>query len=426
MPILVTGPSTLTVGSVSTYTTTATPGGAWASSNTAAVTIDAVTGVATGVGVGITQISYTVAGDSGNLQVAGQAVGSLTNGMNFNTVYSALQNRVLWQSQGIVSDSNRFFEDFHPLNDTALLDAMRPKDGSTLTQYLGNLQRSVIMDMLNAVYNAPQMLDKAKLVFFRENQPLPYQLVTAYNPEQFVGLQIYPGKGDKTIKLNSLQLFFTEAVDFNLYLYNDFFLDPVMTIPVHAEKWNLTIIDLGQKIILTNLVPEAYKGGRWYLGYWQGDLGSSQAIYYPVNYSLFHNVDVIAFSAPQWTDPNGNKNFQRNNIGANNLMYGMNLELSTFVDGTNNIVQANHLYDELIGLMMTVRNIKNYIFNYRSNDVRNKITSIPELGKLYAELNGFKADDEIPYVLGLKDMVNREIKRVKQSFQKKDTIKIGW
>jgi len=280
--------------------------------------------------------------------------------------------------------------------------------------------------MLNAVYCAPQMLDKAKLVFYRENQPLPYQLVTAYTPEQFVGLQIYCGKGDKTVKLNSLQLFFTEAVDFNLYLYNDFFLDPVMTIPVHAEKWNQTIIDLGEKIILTNLVPSAYKGGRWYLGYWQGDLGAAEAIYYPVNYSLFHNVNVIAFSAPQWIDPNGNKNFQRNNIGANNLMYGMNLELSTFVDGTNNIVQANHLYDELIGLLMTVRNIKNYIFNYRSNGPQRNITGIPELGKLYAELNGFKADEEIPYVLGLKDMVNREIKRVKQSFQKKDDIKIGW
>ena len=426
MPILVTGPSTLTVGSVSAYTTTAAPGGVWVSSNTAAVTIDSGTGIATGVGVGITQISYTVTGDSGNIQVAGQAVGSLTNGMNFNTVYSALKDRVLWQSQGLVSGSNRFFEDFHPLNDTALLDAMRAKDGSTLTQYLDNLQRSVIMDMLNAVYCAPQMLDKAKLVFYRENQPLPYQLVQAYTPEQFVGLQIYAGKGDKTVKLNSLQLFFTEAVDFNLYLYNDFFLDPVMTIPVHAKKWNQTIIDLGETIILTNLVPSAYKGGRWYLGYWQGDLGSSQAIYYPVNYSLFHNVDVIAFSAPQWVDPNGNKNFQRNNIGANNLMYGMNLELSTFVDGTNNIVQANHLYDELIGLLMTVRNIKNYIFNYRSNGPQRNIAGIPELGKLYAELNGFKADEEIPYVLGLKDMVNREIKRVKQSFQKKDTIKIGW
>jgi hypothetical protein len=371
-------------------------------------------------------IVYTVGGSSVILYINITAVGSLTNGFNFPVVYPALSSRVLWKSQGIVSQSARYYEDFHPICDTAILDAIRPQDGNTLTQYLDNLQRAVIMDCLNAVYNAPQIIDKAKLVFYRENQPLPYQLVTNYDPQQFVGLQIYVGKGDTAVKFNSLQLFFTEDVTFNLYLYNDFFLDPVMTIPVTAQKWNETIIDLGQTIILNNLVPQAYKGGRWYLGYWQNDLGSAQAIYYPVNYGLFHNVQVIAFSAPEWIDPNGNVNFQRNNIGANNLMYGMNLELSTFKDPTNTVVQQNHLYDELFGLLMATRVVKNCIFNYRSNSDQRNIEAIPELAKLYGEMNGYKADDEIPYVLGLKDEVNREVKRVKQSFQKKETIKIGW
>ncbi len=425
-PLPIGGITSIIAGSKTIYSC-ATPNGTWSSTDTDIATVDADSGLVTAISSGSVQIVYTVDTDSTAINLTVQPLLSLTNGINYNTVYPKLKDRVLWKSQGIVSHSQRYYEDFHPLNDTAIIDAMRPQDGSTLAEYLANEQRAVIMEILNATYNAPQIIDRAKLVFYRDNQPLPYQLVQNV-AGSFVGLQLFVGKGDNAIKLNSLQMFFTRAADFNLYLYNDFFIEPKLVIPVHVETWNETIIDLGETIILNNLVPSGYKGGRWYLGYWADDIiaQDTQAIFYPVNYNLFHCASCLGFSAPTWQNPPiGGRNFVRNNIGANNLMYGMNLEMSSFVDASNNIVQNNHLFDELMGLMMSVRRCEYAIFNYRSNSDQRNVEGIPELGKLYAELNGFKADEEIPYVLGLKDKVNREMKRVKQAFQKHESITIG-
>lgn len=254
--------------------------------------------------------------------------------------------------------------------------------------------------------------------------PLPIQLVA--NQGQFVGLKFYIGQGDAAIKINSLQLFFTTAASFNLYLYNDFFLDPIKTIPVTVSAYQETIIDLGNEIILNNLVPTQYKGGRWYLGYFQNDLPADcQAVYYPCGVNSYHPLTVLAYSAPLWIDPNGNTNFQRNNIGANNLMYGMNCEVSTFVDATNTIVQNSHLFDELIGLVMAARVVKNLIFSYQTNGVQRAIGSITQVAELYAQINGVKVADDIPYVEGLKNQIYREIKRVKAAFQVKKVTSVG-
>lgn len=417
------GAAILNVGSVSAFTDT-TAGGTWTSTNSGVATVDA-SGNVTAVSKGAVQIVYTVGSDSTAINLTVQSASSLTNGINFNKVYNALQNRVLFKSQGAISDSNRYYEDFHTLNDTALLDALRVQDNTTLAAYLTDKQRSVIMGMVNAVYNNPQVIDKPKLVFWKDDQPLPIQLTA--NQGQFVGLRLYVGKGDHAIKLNSLQLLFNQAVSFNLYLYNDFLLNPVMTIPVSAQAYNEVIIDLGETVILNNLVPTQYKNGMWYLGYFQNDLGSTQAIYYPVRYSSFHPVEVMAFSATPIQDINNNRNFNRQSIGANSLMYGMNLELSTFVDATNTIVQNVHLYDELIGLIMAKTVIEALIFSYRTNaTVRQMIDNI-SLEKLYAELNG-KATTitgEVIYGAGLAQKVGKEAFRVKQSMQENKLTSIG-
>lgn len=427
-PNPITGATIITVGSVTTLTDT-TLGGTWSSSNTAIATINAGTGLVTAIAPGICQIIYTVGSNSTSVSITVNAVSSLTNGINFNAVYPGiLQNRVLWKSQGILSASQRYYEGFHALNDTAILDDLRPNDGSTLTEYLENQQQAVCMEVLNAVYNAPQVIDKPKLAFWRDDMPLPIQLVA--NQDQFVGLYFYVGKGEHAVKLNNLYLFFNGAATFNLYLYNDFFLKPVMTIPVTVANYEETIINLGETLILNNLVPNSYNGGRWYLGYWQQDLPEGvQAIYYPVGYNSFSPLTVLAFSSTEWEGaPHGDnegRNFNRNTIGANNLMYGMNAQISTYRDASNSIVQQAHLLDEVIGLTMTVKSIEAMIFSYQSNDTQRVVQGIPSLQKLYGELNGYKVDAESPYIMGVKDKLNRAINTVKNGFQAKITLSIG-
>ena len=127
-PNPITGATTITVGSVTTLADSIS-GGTWSSSNTAIATIDPASGLVTAIAPGICQIIYTVGSNSTSVSITVNAVSSLTNGINFNAVYTGnLQNRVLWKSQGIVSASQRYYEGFHTLNDTAILDALRPNE----------------------------------------------------------------------------------------------------------------------------------------------------------------------------------------------------------------------------------------------------------------------------------------------------------
>ena len=243
------------------------------------------------------------------------------------------------------------------------------------------------------------------------------------NVGAFVGLKILVAHGDRAIKPSSLELFFDKDVTFNMYLYNDMTKAPIYTKSVTASANEQVIVDLGNDAIVNYLTPAVNKGGLWYFGYYQADLGDARAIYYPINMTSFHACRIWSYSAPV-TGSGADRNFVRNNIGANNLTYGLNLEVSTYVDATNMIVQSAGLFDELIGNVMAVRDITNIIYSYRSNATERN-TQYGTIGDLYAELNGYKADGESPYVMGLKNIVNRAIKSVKGAFQQEDGNVVG-
>lgn len=421
----ISGNTTLRVGFTTTLTD-ATAGGTWSSSDPAIATVGASTGIVNGIAVGSCSIIYTVGSDSMAVTMTVNAL-SLSNGMDVTEVYNALKNRVLWQSQGAASDSGRYFEDFHTLCDPALLKDLQPTlspSSDTYTAYLENLQRSVILDSINAIYNKPQLLDKNKLCFFRSDR---LYLQPVANSNQFVGLAISLSQGDYVTQLTQLLLFFDKDCTFNMNLYDDMLLDPIYVKQVSAKAYEQTVVDLAEDVIFRNLTDGDINGGRKYFGYYQSDIQAqgARALYYNLNYNRFHPCNVIAFSAPLWTDPNGNRNFNRYTIGANNLMYGLNAKVSTYRDATNNIIQNAQLFDQLIGLQMAAKIVEAIIYSYRSNSSQRQIQSNDQLQHLYEELNLAKPSDEIPYSVGLRKKIEREVFRVKDGFQKKGVTHVG-
>lgn len=417
----ITGNTSVMVGQTTTLSN-ATVGGNWSSSNTAIATVNG-SGVVTGVASGSCAIIYTVGADSISASV-GVTQRTLSNGFDVDAVYNGLKNRVLWLSQGVNSQSNRYFEDFHTLSDTQLLDDLRPDTG-TLSDYLDNLQRSVILNAVNAVYNAPQVVDSTALCFYRGDwvmypQPVP-------NTGQFVGLRMLVSRGDFAVKLNSLELFFNNDCTFNMYLYNDMTNPPIYTVQVTASAMQQVIIDLSNDAILNWLSNTINKGGNFYFGYYQDDIEAqgAQAMYYSIAMQPYKAARIWAYSSPVTVDAQGNRNFQRNSIGSNNLTYGMNLEVTTYVDATNNVLRNSHLLDNLIGLQMAAKVVEQYIFTYRSNGIQRNVTSNDALQHLYEELNLAKPSEEIPYSVGLRKQINQEVIRVKQALQKQITKAVG-
>ena len=423
-PNPISGVSPLNIGSTYIFTDT-TIGGDWTSTNTAVATVDIASGVVSAIGQGNCQIVYTVGSAATAFQLSVQNASVVTNGLNFDTVYNGLKNRVLWQSEGITSLSNRYFEDFHPLCNTEILDAVRPKSGLSLTTYLANKMRSVIMECVQAVYNERQLIDKAQLCFQRPDVMLYPQPVM--NVGQFVGIKmLISPQNDVAVKFNTLELFFDNDCTFNMYLYNDMTQAPVYIKSVTASKLQQVIVNLSTDVIQSYLSSNS-KGGIWYFGYYQNDIEAqgAKAMYYSIYNTTFHGAWLWAFSAPMWTGATVLPNFQRNNIGSNNLTYGLNIEVETFTDATNTIVQGANLWDEVIGNAMAVKVVTDIIFNYQTNAIQRAIGSVPEVQKLYADLNGYYPEEGQPRIMGLKDKMDRSIKTLKSGFQKTVGLKVG-
>ncbi len=413
----ISGASSFFASGNSTYTN-ATGGGVWSSGNSAIVTINASTGVATGVAQGATQIIYTKASDSTAINVTINTVGQISNGFNPTEVLTALQHEVVWLSQG-QSNSGRYYQPAeHPILDETILKALCAVSAyADYSTFLSSLNNAVILECVNSVYNSPQLLDKSKLVFARSGIMLVEQVVDNIN--QFVGLKMQIAAGDYGIKVAKLMLFFTEDVTFTMYRYNDFTLPPLYQIQVTAKAYQQVVIPLQNNVYLNYLTPNDNMGGIVYFGYYQADLGTARAIYYPCYINRFHPVVCWAFSAPVVVDQLGQRNFNRSVVGANNLTYGLNLEISTNVDATENIVQNPSLWVNLFLLKMQIKLIEMCALSYQTNAVQRAIQGLGGIEELNKQLNGIPYNREYnqPKVIGLKSLFVDACKTVKQGFE---------
>lgn len=419
MPALppITGASVFFAGQNTTYTN-ATGGGVWSSGNVAIVTINATSGLATGVSSGITQIIYTLAGNSSSANVQVNAQAYISNGFNPTEVLAALGNEVCWLSQGL-SNSGRYYQPTeHPILDETILKALCAVSAyPDYNTFLSSLNNSVILECVNQIYNKPTLLDKSKLVFARSDIMLVTQPVDNIN--QFVGLKLQIAPGHYGIKVAKLMLFFTEDVTFTMYRYNDFDLPPIYQVQVTAKAYQQVTIPLQNNVYLNYLTPNDNMGGIVYFGYYQADLGTARAIYYPVYINEFHPVVCWSYSAAVETDQLGQRNFNRMTVGANNLTYGLNLEISTNIDDTENIVQNQSLWDNLFLLKMQIKLIEMCRFSYQTSAVQRAVQSIGGLEELGRQLNGMPYNREFntPKVIGLKSQFEDAVKTVKQGFE---------
>ena len=418
--------SSLQVG-MTTTATDSTPAGTWSSDNTGVATIDSVTGIITGIAAGSANIIYTVGSDSIATPL-NVIVNTISNGINFTQVYNALSQRITWQASGAASKSGRYFEDFHTLCNPTILMSMLPGGPFTgisdpaFIAAMQNEQRANIMEVVNQVYNAGEIIDAAQMVF--ERPPVTLYPQPVPNVGAVVGIRFFLIPGDRAYKLSSVELFFDSDVTFNLYLFNDMTWKYYFVQSVSAKAKEQVIQQLDTDIILNYMTPTANKGGVWYLVYFQNDLGAAQAMYYSIGMTIFHGMQALAFSAVQTIDPQGNRNFDRNIVGSNNLTYGLNCEMEVYRDATNNIIQNQSMLDDPLGYSMAVRIVKKLMFSFESNAIQRSIQGA-SLEELNRSLNGFKYDENSPYTPGLEQQASRAIMKAKKSFSPTLTRCVG-
>ena len=345
-----------------------------------------------------------------------------SNGFNTSAVFGAMMNRLGWRnptvteyaivdSQNQISRSGRYFDDFHALVRTQYLkDSIEDPtlDAAGFNAYLASLQKSVIMRCLNGVLNEKEYFEQA-LLYDRYGR----QNVVIENTVLFVGYEIDVSKTfDKAIQIDSALLMFNEDVTFPLYLFKDGKKSAIWSEEVSAVADEATVVNFSDLIL--NYISSNTKGGKFFFGYFQSDLGSAKAIREDASFNC-----TKCFRARPFASVATGAEFNRDSYSDSGFPYGLNLEMSSFRDFTQLIVKKANLFDEVIGLTMAYTVIEQLLHNTRSNGSERILKDAVEKFGAIQELQGAAPVSDAPQVTGLNKRIERELKRVKDEFYKK-------
>lgn len=345
---------------------------------------------------------------------------SASNGYDVTRVLDAL-NRLGWinpseSGYGIVDASNqlsasgRYFNDnsFHSSLTIQNIKEAQPDpeiSDANFNAFLVQLRKANIMDILNQVFNKPELIEKG-FAHYKSNQSTP---AVRANGGKFVGRRIEIAPGDYGLHLSNAQILLNGDKTFKLYLFNEF--------SGKLQEWDVNAIADQQTNVVLNYdifySSATLKGGSFFLGYFQDDLGTVQAYDYSACYNPYHTVGISSIESAV----TGDVKFNMSQYSTGTDIHGMNVEFEVFRDKTNTIVSSARLFDNIQGLMMAARVIELIINSTRMN-IR-KMISQENLNGLYKELN-LITTGETPFSPGLKRKIEKAIAVLQETFEPKN------
>lgn len=347
-----------------------------------------------------------------------------TNGFDLSLVSSALTGRLGWiqpTAQGAptldqantASKSGRYYNDgsFHSMVTVSNIVASQENaklDEAGVNALLVQKGKAAAMRALTAVFNEVEYFDGQMLLYDR----LPENAVPVQNSGLAVGYQLdLTSRIDITCQITTAILFFDSDVTFNLYLFKEGTPSPIWTKEVEAKAGEQTVIDISD--IYLNYA--ALKGGRFYLVYFQDDLGTAKAIQEQIcGWNRTHCIGAQAFTAPRI-----GSSFSKDNRSFPMAPYGLNLEVTSFRDWTQDIVKKANYFDNLIGLTMAYMVIEESLYTNRSNATERNNKDDLQTAGLQLDLKGAAPVSASPKIQGLQSRIDQEAVRVKKQFIKK-------
>jgi hypothetical protein len=348
--------------------------------------------------------------------VAASGVTTQTNGYNISDALPYLR-RLGWinptdDGYDIVDSDNqeslcsRWYNDnsFHPLCQIHYLKDSLPDAEQSDAEFntkLEQLRDANISSMLNYVFDEPQFVESGLLFDKMERT----RLETVANTSKFVGVRFRLAKMDYFLNLLNATLFFDSNVSFTLYLYNEFI--------GKVAEWDVSALANKQVIVSLNEAlrynDDTTRGGEWFIGYFQDDIGAAKAIRYTACWN-----DTKTFGAQSIRSTvTGVETFDMQEYEYTHDIFGLNVEYSVTQDLTPLIRRNAYLFDNLQGLMMAAMVMDIVWTSNRSN--RNQRIADEVINTIYRELNNLTTADN-PTEAGLKSKIRKEIKKVKQAF----------
>jgi hypothetical protein len=321
-----------------------------------------------------------------------------------------------------LSKSGNYYDNYHDLASFQnIYDCQNDPDISdaNINILIANWQKEAINTALNMVfYDQPNLLQHATL-FTRQN----VFSHTIENASKFVGFEIEVPTVDRFVSvLNRAILQFDGVATFPLYLFHS---SRKEAIGVATEATTVANsyadIAIGKSMYFQSLVGDfKYATGKFYLGYFQDDLGEVKAYDRTWNDSgrktVYNLLSIRSISAT----PNGTNMFDVETMEYGSECWGLNLDISSYRDYTNLIMANLSAFDRMQGLAFAVRVLELIKTSGRINYTQKVNSKLPDLA-IY-ELS----DQEEPVKrFGLYSKLQNEVTAIQRSLFNDSKIIVG-
>lgn len=348
-----------------------------------------------------------------------------TNGLNLDTLLPIITARKGWEQPSVATftpvlstavktcNSGMYYNFDHsscsPVNIWNCQEDDRITDAN-MNAFLLSLKKQVAIESMVAVFRENAPVEPPKILFEK-------QFRTQYKPidnsGKFCGWMIQVAQGDYATIVESVMLTFTAAATVTLYCYNDLKADPIWSKEYTVTEGYNQQVFVVDDLVLTRL-NDTHKGGIFYLGYYQQEIENQSVKAADVYLNWWAQFNMVGYQGFEAASDFDALTFVRSTYFSNYRTYGLNLELSTTRDQTNTVIRNANSFDKLQGLLMAVKCIELQMNSQRANGGQRISRENYEM--LYNEIEGLKGGEGIPYRQGLKDRINREVKRLQHTF----------
>jgi hypothetical protein len=324
-----------------------------------------------------------------------------SNGFDYDAILPVLKGRLGWASG---AGTARNFESFHALCTEQNLDDVRPDLEEDFEAYKDTLEDQIIQRCLSSVFNQPEFIEQA-LLHTRITETTTQSIT---NSSLFCGLRfiVVPDFRISTW-IKTVTLLFTEAKTFNLYLYQEGKAAPIKTKEVTTVANTPTIVELTDWVLSYATAQTSV----FYVGYFQDDLGTAQAMREQVRYNKTMQFAATSVQA----DAESGTTFNQSEVSYNLDTVGINAEVHAFRDYTSLIKRSPSLFDEAIGLSMVYFVIEMILNTTRSTATERVLKGINRI-ELTHYLYGSVPAMGVAKTTGLNDIVNQKFRQIRGSF----------
>jgi len=278
-----------------------------------------------------------------------------------------------------------------------------------LNTILGNFSKSALARICGKVFNEDDHIDTG-LLYKHENKWTEW-----LTPDtSFVGFEIDLAKrNDLTLIINSLILEFDSVADIEILLFNS-----QINAPIKSQIVS-TVANSAKNQGVSWSLNDLQYGGKWYIGYLRKSSDVHKAVKRNFELStlptMFSEVGIRPIRVDGW---DAKTMFDPSTIRYESDTWGLNFDISLYNDFTY-IVKSNiNRFAEAIQLQVCTQ-----VIDLISNSTRsNKVERLTKANSLI-ELNGNKYNSNFPEHVGVISRLNREIRRLKDTYNPRGIIR---